>query len=169
MFKEFAQNVKLMKLIMNTVKPVILLLAQESMSSSQNQPKPVSVNLNMSRSEESAPTVILDNTMTHTQINVFVNQDIENIKVTVKLFAPEELPISMESACAPTVCPFIKENVKILHTVLFTLIGIRELNVVSVTPDTESSMENAAVINIVESTDIFNMVNATAMMDTSGS
>ena len=158
-----------MKLIMNTVKPVILLLVQESMSSSQNQPKPVSVNLNMSRSEEFAPTVILDNTMTHTQINVFVNQDIENIKVTVKLFAPEELPISMENACAPTVCPFIKENVKILNIVLFTLIGIRELNAVFVMLDTESSMENVAVINIVESTDIFNMVNVTAMKDTSGS
>lgn len=29
LFKEFVQNVKLMKLIMNTPKPAILLLAQE--------------------------------------------------------------------------------------------------------------------------------------------
>lgn len=35
--------------------------------------------------------------------------------------------------------------------------------------DTESSMESAAAINIVESMDTFSMVNVTAMMDISGS
>ena len=169
LFKEFAQNANPIKPTMNTVRPVTPLLVQESMRFSQQQPTLAFANLNTSKLEEFVPTVTQVNTMTHTQIDASVNQDIENIEDTVKQFAQEEPDISMENASAPTVCLSTMENVKIPRNVLFTLIGIKELSAASVMPDTESSMENAAVTNTVESTDIFNTVNATAMMDTSGS
>ena len=169
LFKEFAQNARLMKPTMSTARPVTPLLAQESMKSSQQPPTLVFANLNMSRSEEFVPTVIQVNTMTHTLIDASANQDTENIEDTVRHFAQEEPDISMENVSAPTVCPSTMENVKILRNVLSTLTGTRELSAASVMPDTESSMENAAATNTVESTVIFNTVNATAMMDTSGS
>ena len=169
LFKEFAQNARPMKPTMSTVRLVTPLLAQESMKSSQKPHTLVFENLNTSKSEEFAPTVIQVNTMTHTLIDASVNQDTNNIEDTVRYFAQEEPDISMENASASTVCPSTMENAKILRNVLSPLTGTRELSAASVMLDTESSMANAAATNTVESTVIFNTVNVTAMMDTSGS
>ena len=158
-----------MKLTMSTARLATPLLAQESMKSSQQPPTLVFANLNTLKSEEFVPTVIQVNTMTHTLIDASVNQDTENIEDTVRPLAQQEPDISMENVSAPTVCPSTTENAKILRNVLFTLTGTRELSAASAMLDTESSMENAAATNTVESTVTFNTVNATAMMDTSGS
>ena len=169
LFKEFAQNARTMKPTTSTARPVTPLLAQESMKFSQQPPTLVFANLNTSKSEEFIPTVIQVNIMTHTLINASASQDTQNIEDTVRQIVQEEHNISMDNAYAPTVSPSSKEKVKILRNVLSMLNGTRELSAVSVMPDTELSMENAAATNTVESTVIFNMVNATAMKDTSGS
>ena len=169
LFKESAPNVKPMKPTTNTVKLATPLLAQESTKSSQQPPILVFVNLNMSRLEVFAPTATQDNTMTHTQIDVFANQDTENTEDTVRHSVLQEPDISMENVSVPMVCQFTMVNAKTPKNVLFTLITTKELNAVFAMLDTESSMENAAATNTVELMDIFNTVNVTAMMDTSGS
>lgn len=168
LFKEFAQNVNLMKLIMNILRHAVSLLAQESMNSTHQSLILVSVNQDTSKLEEFVPTAALDNIMTHSLIDVFASQDIKNIKETVNQFVLQEQLTSTENVSVPTECQFIMENVQALRNAHFILIGIKKLIAVFVMQDTELSTEDAAAINIVVSMDILNTDNAIAMMDITG-
>lgn len=106
--------------------------------------------------------------MTVTVTNVSASPVTPSREDSAKPSAPRDQPISMENASVMMVCPSIKENAEFPRSALSTATGISMLNAVSVTLDTESSMENAPATNTVESMDIFNTDNATAKKDISG-
>lgn len=76
LFKEPALNVKLVKLMIATLKLVELLLAKVLMNSIAQLLVNAFVNLSMSELREYAPTVLLVITMIHILINAYVSQAI---------------------------------------------------------------------------------------------
>ena len=168
LFKVFAQNVSMMKLIMNTLKNVKLFLARELMNTTQPPPEHASANLNTSELEESALLATLDNTMIVSVIDVSASQDINLLMVFARLFVLLDQLTLMDNVSVQMDFLSIMENAEYLIDALLMLTGIRELSAASATLDSESSTESAVAINTVVLMDILNTDNATVKMDISG-
>ncbi len=165
---ELALNVKLERLMTNTLKPAPLPPVKESMNSIAPSTDNVSANPNMSESKEHAPTVLLDTTMIHTLINASASPDTNKLEDSVNHFAHLTKHTSMENVNATMDFLFIMENVFHPDSALSTVTLIRTVDAVFAMMDTQSSMENAAHTNTVVLMDILNSVNAIVKLDSSG-
>lgn len=85
-----------------------------------------------------------------TVTDVSASPDIPSREDSAKPSAPRDQPISTENASVMMECLSTKENAESPRSALSTVTGINLLNAVSVTLDTESSMESALATNTVE-------------------
>ena len=103
------------------------------------------------------------------QIDAYVSQDMLNKEDSVTQFVLKIKPMLMENVSAIMDFLFTMENAKLLLDVLSIVTMIKTQDAVFVMLDIELLEVNAVTINIVDLMVILNMVNATVMMDTSGS
>lgn len=168
LFKVPALNVLLVNHMMSTLKPAQSFPAKVPMSFTALLPDNASANLNMLELKESAITVLLDITMTATLINASANPDSNLLVDSVNPSALLTKPTSMENVNATMDFLSATENALAQDHALLTAILMITVDAASAAQVSQSSMVNAPAINIVDRTDILDMVNAIARKDISG-